>query len=552
MQIVIPMSGFGERFRRVGYKVPKPLIIVDEFRFIEHVVNMFSKKDDFIFICNEQHLNNKDWQLEELLNKIAPISKIVSIEPHKYGPIHAVLKAKHLIDNNEPVIVNYCDFTCYWNWEKFKKKVVKNNYVAALPAYKGFHPHSLGTTNYAYIKDKNNFLLDIKEKEPFTENRINEYASSGTYYFSKGSILINSCEEVIKRDLNINGEYYVSLAYKILAEKHNNIYIYPLQHFMQWGTPEDLKEYQVWSKIFTQLNINNTKNNIIDGTLIIPMAGLGKRFKKEGYKKIKPLIEVSGRPMISQAIKDLPLHKNNIFVVRKDMKDIDEIRKSLYEEREECRIITLEKVTNGQAKTVLEGVNLLEDSNINSKLFNPITISACDNGVLFNDEKLKSFLNNNDIDIIVWGCKNFINARRNPEMYGWIDCQKSGKIIKVSVKKPINNDLSKPIIIGTFTFKNLNQLKFSLEELIRLNIRVNDEFYLDSCINIAIKHGLSCYYFEVDNFLCWGTPNDLKTFEYWQSCFHKWRYHKYRIEKDNHIPPNKISELEEKIYKFEN
>ena len=29
MKIVIPMSGFGERFKRAGYKVPKPLIEVE-------------------------------------------------------------------------------------------------------------------------------------------------------------------------------------------------------------------------------------------------------------------------------------------------------------------------------------------------------------------------------------------------------------------------------------------------------------------------------------------------------------------------------------------
>ena len=72
---------------------------------------------------------------------------------------------------------------------------------------------------------------------------MNEYASSGTYNFSKWELLISTFEEVIKRDMNINGEYYVSLAYKIIAEKYKEIYIHPLQHFMQWGTPEDLNEY---------------------------------------------------------------------------------------------------------------------------------------------------------------------------------------------------------------------------------------------------------------------------------------------------------------------
>ena len=53
MQIIIPMSGFGERFRKVGYKLPKPLIMVDEKPIIQHVVEMFSDEDDFIFICNK-------------------------------------------------------------------------------------------------------------------------------------------------------------------------------------------------------------------------------------------------------------------------------------------------------------------------------------------------------------------------------------------------------------------------------------------------------------------------------------------------------------------
>ena len=55
--IVIPMSGLGKRFVEMGYKDPKPLIIVDGLPIIEHVVNLFDKKNDkYIFICNDLHL----------------------------------------------------------------------------------------------------------------------------------------------------------------------------------------------------------------------------------------------------------------------------------------------------------------------------------------------------------------------------------------------------------------------------------------------------------------------------------------------------------------
>ena len=551
MKIIIPMSGFGERFRRVGYKVPKPLINVDNLRIIEHVVNMFSPNEEFIFICNEDHLDNKSYDLKRILKKIVPNCEILGIGPHKLGPVYAVLKAKHLINKNEPVVVNYCDFTCYWSWDDFKRKIIKNNYIAAIPAYKGFHPHSLGTTNYAYIKEKNGFLIDIKEKEPFTKHRMNEYASSGTYYFSRGELLISTFEEVIKRKMSVNGEYYVSLAYKIIAEKFQDIFVYPLQHFMQWGTPQDLDEYNFWSDTFKKLSKIKINNNIFKGTLILPMAGEGKRFVKEGYKKVKPIIDISGKPMVNQAIDYLPHFKNNIFIVRKDMKDVNLIIDKLRHQRPNCIIKNLANITTGQASTVYEGIKELENNHLKGNSIEPITISACDNGVLFDENKFFSTLEKENNDIVVWGCKDFFNAIRNPQMYGWLDIDENNFVRKVSVKTPIDNDLSKPIIIGTFTFKNFYILKFLLEELFKTKEKVNGEFYLDSCIDIAIKNGLNCKYFEIDKYLCWGTPNDLKTFEYWQSCFHKWDYHNYSLKKDIYVPKEKIPELESNIDKFE-
>ena len=38
--------------------------------------------------------------------------------------------------------------------------------------------------------------------------------------------------------------------------------------------------------------------------------------------------------------------------------------------------------------------------------------------------------------------------------------------------------------------------------------------------------------FDVDHYFSWGTPNELRTFEYWQSCFHKWKSHEYSWSRD--------------------
>ena len=70
MQIVIPMSGFGERFRRAGYTVPKPLIKIDGKPIIEHVIDMFPGETNFIFICNQDHLGHPDYNMAKTPKKL--------------------------------------------------------------------------------------------------------------------------------------------------------------------------------------------------------------------------------------------------------------------------------------------------------------------------------------------------------------------------------------------------------------------------------------------------------------------------------------------------
>jgi hypothetical protein len=111
------------------------------------------------------------------------------------------------------------------------------------------------------------------------------------------------------------------------------------------------------------------------------------------------------------------------------------------------------------------------------------------------------------------------------------------------VKTPLSSPATDPIVLGTFTFRRAEDFRKVVERLIARDGRVNGEFYIDSCINDAIDLGLKCYLFEVDSFLSWGTPNDLRTFEYWQSCFHKWTGHPYLLEIDRRIPRHEVDEL---------
>ena len=531
------MSGFGERFRRAGFVIPKPLIEIDGKPVVAHVIDMFPGEFDFIFICNQEHLYEPDYRMEAILNEYCPSGRIVGIPPHKLGPINAVRQVEHLLDPTEPVVVNYCDFACYWDWHHFKRHVKETACAGAIPAYKGFHPHSLGSTNYAYIREKDGWVQDIQEKQPYTNNRMEEYASSGTYYFASAQIMGEAFRTVMEQDLNIGGEYYVSLAYKPLLSSKQPVSVYPLQHFMQWGTPEDVAEYTTWSKSFQGLITHSESPPSPKGALVVPMAGLGQRFADEGYLLTKPLIPVSGLPMVAQATHDLPPAEHHVFVLRADMLGYADVANQLRTLYPKAIIKTIDRVTEGQACTALIGLDALEDKVGNS--CSPITIGACDNGALYDIEAFGKLVNDPLVDVIVWGIRGYPNAARNPKMFGWIDAE-DGLIRSISVKTPLSAPASDPIVLGTFTFRRADDFRHTLDRLVARDGRINGEFYIDSLINDALALGLKCYLFEVDSYLCWGTPDDLRTFEYWQSCFHKWASHPYRLGLDGRVPRDQL------------
>ena len=73
--------------------------------------------------------------------------------------------------------------------------------MGAIPAYKGFHPHLLGNTHYAYLCEATGWVEDIQEKKTLHRQSLAELASSGTYYFASARIMCAAFQTVVEQDL---------------------------------------------------------------------------------------------------------------------------------------------------------------------------------------------------------------------------------------------------------------------------------------------------------------------------------------------------------------
>ncbi len=516
MHIIIPMSGIGKRFLDNGYKVPKYLIEVENKPIIEHVINLFPNENKFTFICNNKHL--KETNINDILKKLKPSCNIVEVDVNdRKGPVDAVLKASHLILDDEPIIISYCDYGTKWDYNKFKKTINEStNIDGSIACYKGFHPHMLGTDNYAFVKETNMIMDKIQEKKSFTDNKMNEYASNGTYYFKSGVIVKKYFQKLIDLNISINNEFYVSMVYNLMKNDNLNILIFEIEKMLQWGTPKDLEEYLIWSNYFLKRDLNFNKNFIdkYNTTLILPMAGAGSRFFNEGYKNPKPLLNIENKPMIINAIECLPNTTNKIFICQnlhlKQYKIDDEI-KLIYPD---AKILGIDNVTDGQACTCELAFN-----NFNINMNDPIMISACDNGVYYNIQEYEKLIEDNNVDIIIWSFSNNPTSKLYPHMYAWLDVDENNYIKRVSIKKPFNDCDNKFAIIGTMYFKKASYFIEGLKIIYDKKLKTNNEYYVDNLIEPLIEKGYKCKIFNVDNYLCWGTPNDYKTYNYWYDYF---------------------------------
>jgi NDP-sugar pyrophosphorylase family protein len=259
IQVVIPMTGYGSRFVKAGYTHLKPFIKVFEKTMIEWIVSMYDQDSTkFVFICRSAHLaDNEDFKI---LNSIAKHAKIVSIGWwKKLGPVNDFCRAYNegTIDKSLPTIINYCDFFCLWDSKSFIKECLERDVDGAIPCYTGFHPHLIPKKNlYASCKvDKDQYLEEIREKFSFKEDKTLANHSPGIYYFKSGEVAYHYSNELIKADDSLNGEFYASLVYNYLVKDNKRVWCPDnIRFFCQWGTPEDLEEFNMWMNILKGAN----------------------------------------------------------------------------------------------------------------------------------------------------------------------------------------------------------------------------------------------------------------------------------------------------------
>ena len=246
-------------------------------------------------------------------------------------------------------------------------------------------------------------------------------------------------------------------------------------------------------------NKNEELTNNIDSwdddelNIVIPMAGEGSRFVKAGYTFPKPMIEVHQKPMIQLIVESLGLKGRFIFIIRKEHLHKYNLKSLLNIIAPNCKIIVIDKLTEGAACTVL-----LAKRFINSN--KPLVIANSDQFIEWNPSETMYNFSTKRID------GGILTFKTVHPKWSYAKIDKNNTVVKVAEKEVISNHGT----VGVYYWRKGKDFVKYAERMISKNIRVNNEFYVCPVFNEAIEDKKIIKTHDVNSMWGLGTPEDLE------------------------------------------
>lgn len=231
MNVLIPMAGAGSRFASAGYTFPKPLIEVNGKPMIQVVVENLNIEANYTFIVQKEHYEK--YNLNYLLNLIAPNCNIVQVDGLTEGAACTTLLAKEFIDNDYPLVMANSDQFVEWNSNECLYAFNADGVDGGIITFKSTHPK----WSYARIGE-DGFVSEVAEKKPISDN-----ATVGIYFWKKGSDYVKYAEQMIEKNIRTNGEFYVCPVFNEAIGDGKKVRVKDIDGMWGIGTPEDLNYF---------------------------------------------------------------------------------------------------------------------------------------------------------------------------------------------------------------------------------------------------------------------------------------------------------------------
>lgn len=233
--------------------------------------------------------------------------------------------------------------------------------------------------------------------------------------------------------------------------------------------------------------------------VLMPMGGLGARFRSKGIIMPKPLIDIDGKPMFARSFSSLaPLSptKAPIVVVRKDDDNRHEMTATIEKELTGARIVRLSENTRGPVESCLAARHLLQDDH---------SLLVLDSDVYFKSRSYVTAVSNaarleSKTDGVL------LYHHSTDPRFGFLELDGHG-FVKRTAEKVVISDKA---IVGAYFFSKAKAFIEAAERVMAGPTGPRGEYYLSQIYNALIEHDQAkVLATPADLYLSFGTPEEL-------------------------------------------
>ena len=230
--------------------------------------------------------------------------------------------------------------------------------------------------------------------------------------------------------------------------------------------------------------------------VVIPMAGRGSRFVRQGYTIPKPLIDVLGTPMIelvSDNVRPAGEHRF-VYLCLQDHIEKYNLRRELERISPGCVIVPVDHVTEGAACTVLLAKEYINNDDA-------LMIANSDQYV---DTSIDAYISAMEKDDGL-----IMTMTADEDKWSYIAFDDDRHVTMVREKEVISNEAT----VGIYNYRHGSDFVYYAQQMIDKDIRVNSEFYVAPVYNEMIADKKRIVFRNVGQKMHGlGTPEDLTQF----------------------------------------
>lgn len=279
MKVMILLAGLGTRLRPHTYSKPKPLIPVAGKPVLGHILDRLAglEVNETIFVVG--YLGE---QIQQYVTKAYPHLCARYVEQTEMkGQAHAINLAREYID--QPVLIIFGDTI----WETDFTRLARVQADGLIYVREVEDPRRFGV---ALVQE--GFVTRFVEKP---KTPISNLAVVGVYYFRNWQALLQSIEQVIARDIQLKGEYFLADAMQLMLDA---------------GARLEVETIPVWEDCGTREALLKTNRYLLDqrsyarpseGSVVIPPVYISDSAQIK-HSIIGPYVSISDGAVIENSI----------------------------------------------------------------------------------------------------------------------------------------------------------------------------------------------------------------------------------------------------------